>query len=99
GRVEHGSVGADPGIVHEDVDLAVGVERLLYDLLDLLFIRDVTFDEDRIAPVTPNLIGSLTADVLAPIHDHDLAALASEDLAHTLAVPPACAGDDRDPVF
>ena len=98
-RIEDGSVGANPGIVHEDIDLSVGVERFLYDLSDLVFVRDVTLDKDRVAAIPPDLIGSLASDVLAPIDDHNLGALAREDFGHTLADPPGRAGNDRDLVF
>jgi hypothetical protein len=98
-RIENGSVGANPGVVHEDINLSVGVERPLYNPFDLLFVRDVTLDEDRIAPITPDLIGGLVSDVLAPIDDDNFGALAREDFSHTLTDPPGRAGDDRNLVF
>ena len=95
-RVEYGRVGTDARVVHEDVDLSVGLERLPYDLLDLLLVGDVTLDKDRVAALAADLVGGLASRFLAPIDDDDPRALAREHLGDPLADSCGRTRDDRD---
>src|SRR2546425_6745712 len=98
-RVEHGRVGANPGIIHHDVDLSVRPKRLLYNLLDLLLVGHVTPDKDRVAASAPDLVGSLASGFLAPIDDDDLGALARKNFGYTLADSCGRASNDCDSVL
>jgi hypothetical protein len=98
-RIQHGRVGANPGIVHQEVDLSVGLERRLYDLLDLILVGHVTLDKDRLAASAADLVGGVASRFIVPIDEHNLGALARKHFGYTLANPCGSAGYDCDSVF
>lgn len=71
----------------------------MYNLLDLIFVRDVTLYKDGVAPVMPNFIRAGGSNVLVPIYENNFGSFATEDFGYALADSPGRTRDDRDLVF
>ena len=83
----------DAGIAHEHVDLSELLDRACHAGLDLLFVRHVHDDADRLAGVA-ELRRRRVGGLLIQIGDHDLCALAGEGGGDLLADAAGGAGHD-----
>ena len=105
GHLEEHAVAQDAGVVHEDVEAAEAVDRLLDQVLGSVPVGHVVVVGDGLAAVAANdlrhflggpLVGALAPDRAAQVVDDDLGTLLGEQqrLAPPDAVPGT--GDDRD---
>src|SRR5262249_20480080 len=90
--------GPAPGVVHEHVDAAPGVERRLHRGGHLRVVADVGLHEAPLAAERGELPGGACPGLGVPLGDADLRALAREAPRDPAADPLAGAGHDRDPV-
>jgi hypothetical protein len=108
GHVEEHAVAQNSGVVDEDVQPAVTVERAADDLLRRLEARDVVVARDRLAARGDDLVhdllgrsrvGSLARERAAEVVDDHARARARECKRMLAADPAARTGDDRDLAF
>ena len=90
---------ADPGIVDEDVELAIGGQRRGDRGLPFRFARHVEMLVHRGAVRLRDLRGDFLALIVEHVSNDDLGAFAREDPRHAGAHPRCRAGDQRDLVF
>ena len=85
----------DAGVVDQDVDPAVGRDRLVHDRLDVGRLRDVAeraFDRE---PLRAHLCDRRRQPLLAARAQHERGAGFSQPLSHLLSEAARSAGDDR----
>jgi hypothetical protein len=68
-------------------------------VLHLIFVRDVTLDEDRIATAATDLVDTPCPQIVVPIDEYNLRALARKDLGNALADSSSRACDNANFIF
>ena len=108
GHREHHAVAQDPGVVDDDVEPAVGVERLLDEALGTGHVADVVTVDDRLATQVADDLGYLmgrtgigagAVRIGAEIVDHDLGAVLGEHQGVLSTDAAAGAGNHCDAPF
>ena len=101
-HVPDGGVAHDAGVVHDDVELAVGVDGLLHHLAALLVVRDVAVVRggdaalglDEVDGLVGGATGALAGDAATEVVDDDLGAVLGQ--LHGVAPADAVAGSGDD---
>ena len=84
------------GVVHQDVDLAVGLQRLVEHVLSLVGVADVAGDGRRVAALGPDLVRHGLQAFDLSRDENDLGSLFGHVGRDGCADSPACPCDDRD---
>jgi len=87
---------ADAGVVAQQVDRAVSLERRVAELLDRLERSHVGDDAGHVAPVVAQLSSGALDEIGDDVGDHGLHALGAEPFDERATDPLSGAGDDRD---
>lgn len=82
-----------PGIVHEDVNLAVGIERLVDDHLDVVPVRDIGLDPAVVAR-PGQVTGSPAPRVAVDVGDDDVRTGSRKPLGDAATDSTGGTGDD-----
>jgi hypothetical protein len=96
-HVDEEAVAQDARVVHEDVQLAEGVQRRLHQPLGARPFGHVVGVGHGLAAEADDLVHHLLGGDGVGVVDHDPGAFTGEEQRVLPAQAPACAGDDRHP--
>src|SRR5215207_9894514 len=90
----------DPGVVDQDVYPVEPLQCLIYELLGLLRVRDVSLNSDSFSSALRDLVDHLFGRLLAPgVVDDDFGPTTRQLFCYGFAQTPARAGHDDDGFF
>jgi hypothetical protein len=87
GDLEKITAGDDPGVVDQNVDGAIGVERRRDQVAHVELLRHVAVHEHGLAAVLGDVAGGALAGGLLDVRDHDLRPIGREAFAHASPMP------------
>src|SRR5580658_10421154 len=93
------AVHQDPGVVEENVDAAIALQRLFHHGLHFCFLRNVCWDEESLASRIMNRLCRGVSAFGIDLRDHNLRTFRRVTQGDGLAKPHTCASDDRNLVF
>src|SRR5215207_8599652 len=100
GELPERAVDVDPSVVDQDVYPVEPLQCLIYELLGLLRVRDVSLNLDSFSTALGDLVDQLLGRLLAPgVVDDDFGPTASQFLRYGFAQTPARAGHDDNGFF
>src|SRR5215203_3635996 len=100
GELPERAVDVDPGVVDQDVYPVEPLQCLIYELLGLLRVRDVSLNSDSFSSALRDLVDNLFGRLLAPgVVDDDFGSSTSQLFGYCSAQTPARAGHDDNGFF
>jgi hypothetical protein len=97
-QIEEIRANHDAGVVDQDIDVAIGVQRLGNQIADVQPFGDVAMDIHCVALRFQIFRRRFTGFVIH-IGNHDLRAISDKALGDCKSDPPGCPGDDGDLIF
>src|SRR5215210_1052099 len=100
GELPERAVDVDPSVVDQDVYPIEPLQCLIYELLGLLSVRDVSLNRDSFSTALRDLVDQLLGRLLAPgVVDDDFGSSTSQLLRYGFTQTPARAGHDDNGFF
>src|SRR5215208_2571871 len=100
GELPERAVDVDPSVVDQDVYPVEPLQGLIYELLGLLRVRDVSLNSDSFSSALRDLVDHLLGRLLAPrVVDDDFGSSRSQLLRYGFAQTPARASHDDNGFF
>src|SRR5215212_5391744 len=100
GELPERAVDVDPSVVDQDVYPVEPLQCLIYELLGLLRVRDVSLNRDSFSTALRDLVDQLLGRLLAPgVVDDDFGSSTSQLLRYGFAKTPTRAGHDDNGFF